>query len=253
MSKLITLIVFISGIFFLDSFCQDNANRFTIILDAGHGGKDPGAIGANVYEKQLTLEIADKVGLLLRQTMPFAKIIFTRTAQDEFVELLDRTTLANQAQADLFISIHCNASIYPKAKGAETYVLGFDPYNKYFGTAKRENSVILKEKSYRQRYGGFDPNDPTSYIILANINSAYTAQSTYLASLVEKNNRDRSRGVLQSGFIVLAHSAMPSILVETGYLTNSEDEAYLMSEIGQTEIATNICKAVMAYYQAIKS
>ena len=249
MSKIQTVLVILLACLVFDSLAQERDSNFLIFLDAGHGGRDPGTSGSEVRESTVALALTDKVAILLRQHDPVVSVRFTRERHDQFVELLERTKLANRAGADLFVSIHCNAGANPATTGSETYVLGFNPMGRRFATAQMENRVILKENSYRQRYQNFDPDDPSSHIVLANLNSSYTHQSLLLASSIEGEFGDRSRGVHQSGFIVLAHAAMPSVLVEAGFLSNREEEAYLTSELGQWQVARAIYRGLVQYLE----
>ncbi len=223
----------------------------TICLDAGHGGKDPGALGkAGGREGIITLEIILELGKQLQEAMPDLNIIYTRKT-NVFVDLFERANIANRNKADLFISVHCNASVNRNAYGTETYTMGLHKTEGNLNVAKRENSVILQEKDYETNYQGFDPSSPLAHIMLANFQSAFMASSINFASMVqenfEKNNGRRNLGVKQAGFIVIWRTAMPSVLVETGFITNANEEAYLKSSSGQKEIAKSIVDAVKKY------
>ena len=222
----------------------------TIVIDAGHGGKDPGCLGKSHYEKDIALSIALLFGQLVERLMPEINVIYTRKT-DVFVPLRERAQLANRAGADLFISIHCNA--HPKADrvGTETYVMGVNSSKSNLNVAMRENAVIMKEANYRKNYQGFDPTSSVSHILLSNMQNVHQTNSLQLASKVERyfshaTKRD-SRGVKQSGFWVLAKTGMPSILVETGFLTTPDEEKYLASELGQVNIAVSLYKALRDY------
>ena len=196
--------------------------QFVVVLDAGHGGKDPGKIGyKGAKEKDVALSIVLKTGKILA-TIPGVKVMYTRST-DVFVDLWKRGNIANDADADLFVSIHCNAHT-SQAIGAETWVLGLHANEKNFRVAKAENEVILQEENHKERYQGFDPKSPTSVIGLSLVQEEYLDQSLLLASLVQqefKNNLKRvNRGVKQAGFVVLYQTYMPSVLIETGFLTN---------------------------------
>ncbi len=230
----------------------------TIVLDAGHGGSDPGCNGANeIWEKEVTLDVVLKVGKLLSEKMPDVKVLYTRTT-DKALKLSDRPNYANKQGADLFISVHCNANNDNRAKGSETYFMGLHKEEGNLNVAKRENSAITFESDYRNNdlYGGFDPNSPESHIIFSLVQNAYLNQSLRLSSYVEEETSKlteiRSRGVKQAGFLVLWKTSMPSILIETGFLTNSEDRGYLKTEVGQWNVANGIYNAVERYKKHIE-
>ncbi len=221
----------------------------TIVLDAGHGGHDTGCRGAFSNEKDVTLAIALKVGALIKQKYPDVKVIYTRST-DEFIELYERADIANRNDADLFISIHCNANKNHDPYGTETWLMGLKKSEGNLEVSKRENDVVLLENDYQEHYDGFDPNSPEGYIILSMNQNAHLNQSIDLASKVEgqfKQEGRVSRGVKQAGFLVLWRTTMPSILIETGFLTNRTEEKYLNSENGQNEIARGVLNAVTAY------
>lgn len=220
-----------------------------VVIDPGHGGHDPGTRGKVSRESRTTLKIALALGRKIKAEMPEVKVLYTRTS-DVFIELDERSAYANRNQADLFISIHCNAGSR-SALGTETYVMGLHKTEGNLEVAKRENSVILQEKDYQQKYKGFDPTSPLAHIMLANYQSAFLSSSLRFASHVEdqfKNlSQRRSRGVKQAGFIVLWRTTMPSVLVETGFLSNPTEEAYLNSRDGQDEVADSIFNAFKQY------
>ncbi len=219
------------------------------MLDAGHGGHDTGCRGAYSYEKDVTLAIIKKLGELIKKAYPDIKVIYTRET-DTFVELYERANIANRNHADLFISIHCNATKSLTAYGTETWLMGLHKSEGNLDVSRRENDVILLEENYEAHYDGFDPNSPEGYIILSMNQNAHINQSINLASKVEnefsKDNR-QSRGVKQAGFLVLWRTTMPSILIETGFLTNRQEEKYLTSESGRNEIAQSVLKAIVEY------
>ncbi|HYV94425.1 MAG TPA: N-acetylmuramoyl-L-alanine amidase [Chitinophagales bacterium] len=226
----------------------------TIVLDAGHGGHDSGCRGAFSNEKDVTLSVVLKLGALIKQTYPDIKVIYTR-ATDEFIELYERADIANRNDADLFISIHCNANRSHEPYGTETWLMGLKKSEGNLEVSKRENEVVLMESDYQQHYDGFDPNSPEGYIILTMNQNAHMTQSIDLASKVEdqfKHEGRTSRGVKQAGFLVLWRTTMPSILIETGFLTNRTEEKYLNSETGQNEIANGVLNAITDYRNAVE-
>jgi N-acetylmuramoyl-L-alanine amidase len=222
-----------------------------VVIDAGHGGKDPGCSGKQSQEKDVAFEIAMELGALIKQYQPEVEVIYTRKSKDEFVELNERARIANKAGADVFISIHCNANPVKSIEGTETYILGIGNNENNFDVAMRENSAIFHEDNHQHHYAGFDPNSPASYILLANYQHAFKQSSLSLASKIEKEFADRqkrvSRGVKQSAFLVLAKTAMPAVLVETGFLSNTDDEKYLNSRLGKSFTATSIYRAFRNY------
>ena len=221
----------------------------TIVLDAGHGGKDPGTHGKKTKEKDVVLAVVLRVGKLLKAKYPDMKIIYTRRT-DEFVELNERSNIANRHDADLFISIHCNSGP-AHICGSETYVMGLHTSEGNLKVAKRENAVILKEDNYLKKYGGFDPNSPIAHIFFSNIQNVYLDRSLSFAQKVEQQSENQegknSRGVKQAGFIVLWKTAMPAVLIELGYLTHSKEEKTLKSEEGQELASRGILKAISKY------
>ncbi len=225
----------------------------TLVIDAGHGGVDPGCNGANeITEKQVTLGVAMKLGKIIADSLPDIKVIFTRTT-DKTLKLSDRPELANKNSADLFISIHCNANNNVSAAGSETYFMGLHKSEGNLEVAKRENAAITFEADYQDnvRYGGFDPNSPEGHIIFSLVQNAFMKQSLKLASGIEthtgKISPIKSRGVKQAGFLVLWQTSMPSVLVETGFLTNTSDRKVLKTEEGQRKIALGIYRAIRDY------
>jgi N-acetylmuramoyl-L-alanine amidase len=223
-----------------------------VVIDPGHGGRDPGAIGALAKEKDIVLAISLKVGDYIKQNFNDVEVIYTRTT-DEFIELHRRAQIANENKADLFISIHCNASRSNRAFGSETFVMGLHRSRENLEVAKKENASILFEEDYLQTYDGYDPNSPESNIIFSMFQNLYLNQSVVMASLVQDQFRDRAgrhdRGVKQAGFLVLYNITMPGILVEAGFLSHAQEEKYLISETGQTHIASAIFRAFRDYKQ----
>jgi N-acetylmuramoyl-L-alanine amidase len=222
---------------------------FVVVLDAGHGGKDPGRPGTGFSEKNIALSIALKTGRILEK-IPGMKVIYTRKT-DVFVELIQRANIANKADADLFVSIHCDAFTSPKAFGAGTFVLGLHANKRNFQVAQKENSVIFLEEDYEKNYDGFNPNDPESVISLLLMQQTYLDQSIALANTIQKSfvrNLNRNdRTVKQAGFVVLKYTYMPSVLVETGFLTNPKEGSYLNSKKGQNGMASAISKAIVNF------
>ena len=224
---------------------------FVVVIDAGHGGHDPGAIGKISKEKNINLNVALKVGNLIKRNCDDVKVIYTRS-KDVFIPLDRRAEIANNAKADLFISIHTNALAKNRtAKGASTWTLGLAKSDANLEVAKRENSVILYESDYKTRYAGFNPNSAESYIIFEFMQDKYMEQSVHLASLMQKQFRQTckraDRGVHQAGFLVLKASAMPSILIELGFISTPEEERYLNSKEGADTMAKGIYRAFLNY------
>ncbi|MGV3600576.1 MAG: N-acetylmuramoyl-L-alanine amidase family protein [Dyadobacter fermentans] len=223
----------------------------TVVIDAGHGGKDPGTRGRHTKEKDVALAVALELGRRIKEETPDVKVLYTRST-DVFIELGERSAFANRNNADLFISIHCNATPRSRTvRGTETFVMGLHKTEGNLEVAKRENSVILQETNYKQKYKGFDPDSPLAHIMLANYQSAFISSSLRFADLIERkfqsiSERD-SRGVKQAGFLVLWRCAMPSVLIETGFLSSPDEEDYLSSDEGQEEVAKCIHSAFMAY------
>lgn len=226
-------------------------NRFTVVIDAGHGGYDPGAIGKRGKEKNINLSVALKLGKLIKQNCPDTRVVYTRE-KDVFIPLHRRAEIANDAKANLFISIHTNsvASKNSKVSGTETYTLGLHRTQENLEVAKKENAVILIEDDYKQRYAGFNPNSSESYIIFEFLQDKNMAQSVNFATKVQRCFRNANRtdkGVHQAGFLVLRATSMPSVLIELGYITNPTEEAYLMSERGSSTLAKSIYQAFLNY------
>jgi len=221
-----------------------------VVIDAGHGGHDPGALGRKVKEKNLNLSIALKLGNMIQRNYKDIRVIYTRD-RDFFVELDRRSEIANESKADLFISIHCNANNLRSLKGAETYVMGLHKSKANLEIAKQENASILLESDYTSRYDGFDPNNDESYIIFSLFQNSNLDQSMNFAAEIQEQLEERvglnNRGVRQAGFIVLYKTTMPSVLIEAGYLSNASDEAFLMTDKGQEYIATAIFRAFKKY------
>lgn len=230
------------------SYSQNNS-QFVVVLDAGHGGKDPGRPTKHGYkEKDIALKIALAVGKQLEANSDI-KVIYTRT-KDVFLELHERAAIANKADADLFVSIHCNAH-HTQAYGTETYVLALRASKKNFEIAKKENEVIFLEDNYEMHYEGFDPNSPESVMATTILLEEYLDQSIMLASYIQNNFTNtlkrKNRGVKQAGFWVLHNTYMPSVLIETGFITNKSEGDYLNSKKGQAQISSEIANAIKKY------
>ena len=245
--RLITVILLNSYLFSLHSQEIKNLNNFTVVIDPGHGGKDPGAVSNGFYEKIIALNTSIKLGQLLQNNG--INVIYTRE-KDKFVNLLERANIANKSDAQLFISIHCN-SHSSQAYGAETFVLGLHANQRNFEVAKKENSVIFFEDDYESAYAGFDPNNPESVIGLTLMQEEYLDQSIIAASYIQNGFVNRlnrkNRNIKQAGFIVLKYTYMPSVLIELGFLSNKKEGAYLNSSKGQSEMAESISNAVLNY------
>lgn len=253
---LLILIFSINSIYAQQSDDDSGYKIRTVVIDPGHGGKDPGTVGKHSTEKEVVLAIGLKLGAYIEQYFPDVKVIYTRKT-DEFPPLYRRAEIANENNADLFISIHANGVSSPKAYGTETLVLGLHRTEENFEVAQRENSVILLEEDYETRYENFDPNSPESYIMFSLMQNVYDIQSVSFADLVQDQFRERvkrfDRGVKRQGLLVLAQISMPGVLVETGFLSNPDEEQYLLSEQGQDYIASAIYRAFKEYKSDIDS
>ena len=227
-----------------------------VVIDAGHGGKDPGAVVGKAHEKDIVLQIALRLGNFIKEKLPDVKVIYTRST-DVFVPLFERSVIANKNNADLFISIHANYCATPSIKGTETYVLGLHRTIDNLNVAKKENSVILLEKDYTTRYEGFDPNLSESYIMFELIQNTHIDQSVAFAGILQDSFRQHaqraSRDVRQAGFLVLRETAMPGVLIETGYLSNQSEANYLMTSEGQETIAYSIFNSFKLYKEKFES
>ncbi|AXT55570.1 N-acetylmuramoyl-L-alanine amidase [Aquimarina sp. AD1] len=251
-SSLLIASVFILSAFTLSVVSESNKEKFVVVLDAGHGGHDPGNRGNGYKEKDIALKVVLAVGTALEKDDRF-KVVYTRST-DKFIELHERGKIANKAKADLFVSVHCN-SHRSQAYGTETFVLGLHANNENFNVAKNENSVILLEDNYEANYDGFDPNSPESIIGLTLMQEEYLDQSLTLASFVQngfnKSLKRKSRGVKQAGFVVLHQTYMPSVLIELGFLTNNKEGKYLNSKKGQDEMAKSIISSIIDYKESL--
>jgi len=228
---------------------QDGLIR-KVVIDPGHGGKDPGASGKSSYEKTIVLKVALKLGEMIKTAYPEVEVIYTRK-NDQFIELHKRTEIANKHHADLFISIHCNANKNKQISGAETFVMGLHKTEQNLAVAKLENAAILQEDSYESAYEGFNPNSDEDHIALSMFQSAFLDQSLEFSGLVQDNLQSISsranRGVKQAGFLVLARATMPAVLVELGFISNPNEEMYLSSDKGQQQLARSVFNAFSTY------
>ena len=250
-SKLFFLVYLFITILALPVTAQKDGKTFKVVIDAGHGGKDPGCIGSHTQEKDIVLNVALKTGKLIKDNCPNVKVIYTRST-DVFVELYRRAQIANENHADLFISFHCNANDNHSANGIETFVMGLHKSEANQAVARAENSAMLKEANYKANYDGFNPNSPEAAILFSLYSSAYLQNSILLADKVQKNllstTKLLDRGVKQAGFWVLYKVSMPSILIEMGFLSNAEDEKYLSNDHNRAAVADAIFRAFASYY-----
>mgnify|MGYP001044497007 FL=1 len=234
---------------------QEVDDEFTVLIDPGHGGKDSGTRGGGYFEKKVVLEVSLEVAEQLKST-PDIKGVLTRD-KDVFIPLDERARIGNKVNADLFISIHCNAAADTRAYGAETFVLGLHRNEDNFEIAKKENKVILMEDDYEVKYDGFDPKSPESYMTFTVMQEEYLDESILLADKVQKrftNHLSRhNRGVKQAGFLVLRETSMPSVLIELGFLSNPKEGKFLNSKQGQKKMANAIVKAIKAYKSSVRS
>ena len=247
--------IFRFGVFFLIfmlplfALAQKGEKIQTIVIDAGHGGKDTGALGKVTTEKALNLAVALKFGNYIKENLPDVKVVYTRST-DKFVELSERAAIANRNNADVFISIHCNSTeVANSAIGAETFVMGESKNEQNLAVAKKENAAILLEDN-TDAYDNFDPNSTEAYILFSLSQSLYQNQSLDLADKVQKQFASKGRhdrGVQQAGFLVLWKTSMPSILVELGFINNEKEEQFLNSERGQTQMALSLYRAFEGY------
>lgn len=244
---IILLILFTGSLQFITTASE---KTWVIVIDAGHGGKDPGALGAASREKNITLAIALKTGEYIEQNIKNAQVLYTRKT-DVFVDIKERAEFANKNKADLFISIHANWGGSKSIRGTETFVMGHTKDEQNLEVAMKENEVILLEDDFSTKYEGFDPKSPESYIMFTLMQNIFQEQSTSLASNIQSQFKNRvsrvDRGVKQAGFWVLYMTTMPSVLVETGFITHPEEEKYLTSKEGQDYLASAIFRATRDY------
>ena len=241
-------ILYLVGLFIISNtiYCQ---SKFKVALDAGHGDHDYGAVYHGHIEKNIALAVVLKVGKILEKN-PNVDVVYTRKT-DVFIDLIERANIANRADANIFVSIHCNANKNTAACGTETYVMGMSKNASNLEAAKKENEVITMEKDYKQKYEGYDPKSPESIIGLTMIQEEYLESSIALAGNIQNRFIDelgkKSRGVKQAPFMVLHKAYMPRVLIEMGFISNPEEGAILDSEEGQQDIAQAIANAIIAY------
>lgn len=266
MSKLINLYhikslnVLLTFLFYFNPFFLKNLNSQEIktfnrvVIDAGHGGKDSGTMGTKrykTYEKDIALNISLMLGDYIKRNIPEVDVIYTRD-DDTFVELRQRTIIANEKNADLFISIHCDGFTNSDASGASVFVMGMSKLKENMDVAIRENSVIYLEDNYKENYDGFDPKSAESYIVFSVMQNSHLAKSINFAEKIEYEFSNRakrkSRGIKQAPFYVISRANMPAVLIEAGFLTNPKEEDYLNTEEGQSHIASAIFRAFRSYY-----
>ncbi|MEG1717339.1 MAG: N-acetylmuramoyl-L-alanine amidase [Bacteroidales bacterium] len=236
--------------------CQATGDKIrTVVIDPGHGGKDPGSVGKYSCEKNLALAVALKLGNLIKSGFPEVKVIYTRS-DDRFIELRQRGRIANQNHADLFISIHCNSTDNGSAKGVETWIMGNHKNDANLKVAQVENSAILNEQNYEANYDNFDPNSPDAYIIFSLYQNAFMDQSLSFASKIQEQYMQQlvtpNRGIKQAGFLVLWACALPSVLTELGFISNPEEEKFLNSSEGQNKLAQSLFNAFKDYKYQIE-
>ena len=249
------LLFIIFALFNAQAFSQVKDGISRIVIDAGHGGEDPGAVGSKGKEKDVTLAVALELGKLISENCPDVDVVYTRKT-DVFIPLYNRSKIANDKHADLFISIHCNSADNKSANGVETFVMGLHKTESSLDVARKENASMLLEKDYKNKYGDFNPNSPETYVIFSLYSSASLQSSVQLASKVQKNllkcTHFRDRQVQQAGFWVLHKVAMPSILVELGFISNKNEEAQLLDPTFQKALAASLCNAFIEYKNQVE-
>lgn len=243
---ILILCILIAGNSYSITTEYQNSRQLIVVIDPGHGGKDPGAVNKTIQEKDIVLGIGLKLGKLINDNFTDVKVVFTRNT-DVFIPLIDRSRIANKNKADLFISLHANFCATPATRGTETFFLGPSRSDDNLEVAKKENSVILLEEDYSKTYEGFDPNSAESYIMFEMMQNTYLDLSLFVADAIQQQFKSRiespNRGVKQAGFLVLRQSSMPSVLVESGFLSNAAEANYLKSDAGQQNIALSVFDA----------
>lgn len=254
LNVLLAFLFYFNPFFLLNSNSQDIKPLKRVVIDAGHGGKDSGTMGTKrykTYEKDIALKISLMLGEYIKKNIPEVDVIYTRD-DDTFIELRQRTIIANQQNADLFISIHCDGFTNSKASGASVFVMGMSKLKENMDVAIRENSVIYLEDNYKEKYDGFDPKSAESYIVFSVMQNSHLTKSINFAEKIEYEFSNRakrkSRGIKQAPFYVISRANMPAVLIEAGFLTNPKEEDYLNTEEGQSHIASAIFRAFRSYY-----
>ena len=254
LNVLLAFLFYFNPFFLLNSNSQDIKPLKRVVIDAGHGGKDSGTMGTKrykTYEKDIALKISLMLGEYIKKNIPEVDVIYTRD-DDTFIELRQRTIIANQQNADLFISIHCDGFTNSKASGASVFVMGMSKLKENMDVAIRENSVIYLEDNYKENYDGFDPKSAESYIVFSVMQNSHLTKSINFAEKIEYEFSNRakrkSRGIKQAPFYVISRANMPAVLIEAGFLTNPKEEDYLNTEKGQSHIASAIFRAFRSYY-----
>ena len=255
LKKIVTLFALCFALCLAVPFSAFAEKKFTLVIDAGHGGKDVGAVGRKAKEKTINLNVALAFGRLVEEKCPEVKVIYTRKT-DKFISLKERAAIANRNHADLFVSIHTNAVARGrKVYGTETFTLGMARADENLEVAKRENSVITYEENYQQTYAGFDPNSPESYIIFEFMQDRYMEQSVELARCIQNQYTShagrQNKGVKQAGFLVLRETSMPSVLTELGFISTPDEENYLNSSRGQRQLAQSLYNGFITYYKKV--
>ena len=254
LNVLLAFLFYFNPFFLLNSNSQEIKPLKRVVIDAGHGGKDSGTMGTKrykTYEKDIALKISLMLGDYIKKNIPEVDVIYTRN-DDTFIELRQRTIIANEKNADLFISIHCDGFTNSKASGASVFVMGMSKLKENMDVAIRENSVIYLEDNYKENYDGFDPKSAESYIVFSVMQNSHLTKSINFAEKIEYEFSNRakrkSRGIKQAPFYVISRANMPAVLIEAGFLTNPKEEDYLNSEEGQSHIASAIFRAFRSYY-----
>ena len=254
LNVLLAFLFYFNPFFLLNSNSQDIKPLKRVVIDAGHGGKDSGTMGTKrykTYEKDIALKISLMLGDYIKKNIPEVDVIYTRN-DDTFIELRQRTIIANEKNADLFISIHCDGFTNSKASGASVFVMGMSKLKENMDVAIRENSVIYLEDNYKEKYDGFDPKSAESYIVFSVMQNSHLTKSINFAEKIEYEFSNRakrkSRGIKQAPFYVISRANMPAVLIEAGFLTNPKEEDYLNTVEGQSHIASAIFRAFRSYY-----
>ena len=254
LNVLLAFLFYFNPFFLLNSNSQEIKPLKRVVIDAGHGGKDSGTMGTKrykTYEKDIALKISLMLGDYIKKNIPEVDVIYTRN-DDTFIELRQRTIIANEKNADLFISIHCDGFTNSKASGASVFVMGMSKLKENMDVAIRENSVIYLEDNYKENYDGFDPKSAESYIVFSVMQNSHLTKSINFAEKIEyefsTRAKRKSRGIKQAPFYVISRANMPAVLIEAGFLTNPKEEDYLNTVAGQSHIASAIFRAFRSYY-----